>query len=102
MSEKSTIKCITPTCVAHIERYGERQARVYDKEDGAHCENCGAVYKDGVWTKTCVICKKQTDELYGLFVPHRCKDCQEAERIKQTKANNRCLMCRQLYMDCCC
>jgi hypothetical protein len=96
----SVVECPNPKCIEAKRKW--KTHRVYDRGDHAVCESCGGVIRDGVLTKTCAVCKKQTDDLYGLFVPHRCKDCQEAERKKQEASNNRCLMCHQLYMNCCC
>ncbi len=102
MSQKSEVRCETQRCIDTIAQFGENYHGVYEEASGQSCERCGAKRQNGVWSKTCAVCKKQTDELFGLFVPHRCKDCQEAERVKQEASGRRCGMCRQLYMNCCC
>jgi hypothetical protein len=108
MTEKSTVRCVTPRCVATIAKYGENYHMVYDRDgtDGvAHsCEFCGAESVNGAWVSRCKHCGKSVDPgtLVGLFVPHSCPDCQEALRQKQIAEGSVCRRCKSAYLDCCC
>lgn len=100
---KSAVKCETPRCVEAIEKWGAHYHSVHDNTNGTQlCERCGAIRKDGKWTKTCRICNKLVEELRGLFVPSRCIPCDTTLHERETKSGNYCSLCKQLRIDCCC
>lgn len=100
---KSEVRCETQRCIEAIEKYGAHYHSVHEQKNGTQlCARCGAIRKDGVWGKTCEECKQPTDELFGLFVPHRCKACNDKLRDQQQRAGNECTMCHRLRMECCC
>ena len=103
MSEKINIRCTNQKCIELIEKHGEQYHRVYDVDGKIRCIYCGGVMNiKGEFIYICVECKKKTDKLYGLFVPHLCKECIDKKREIAIEKNDRCLMCCQLRMDCCC
>ena len=70
----------------------------------AHCESCGG-YTDGItWKHVCQKCNKevQPGELCGLFVPHLCKECEQAKADSDRRSGNVCRICRQPRSRCCC
>jgi hypothetical protein len=66
------------------------------------CDMCGARVVDGEWKVICRECNKEVDKLYGLFVPHMCKECYDKEKERQIKCGERCSLCGKPYIDCCC
>jgi len=50
----------------------------------------------------CEKCKNPTDKLYGLFVPHLCQECEQAEADSDKRSGNVCGICRQPRSRCCC
>lgn len=105
-----TIFCQNPHCVDYTKRYGNK---VYERKDSnwvpsgyiAKCERCGGNLKeDGTWEYNCVKCKKNVPmgELHGLFVPHLCLECHNAETEDHIRRGSICGMCRQPRNLCCC
>lgn len=79
--------------------------KVHLRNDTYVCEFCGATKKnepDAQWQKVCMRCGSVVDKLIGLFVPHSCLACLEAERQSQIRLGQVCRMCRNPYCDCCC
>lgn len=75
----------------------------YKGDSRVICERCGAVEdSNGKFVKKCQTCLKETDELFGLFVPHLCHECYGDLRVKQIKEGSVCRMCRLPYIDCSC
>ncbi len=66
------------------------------------CERCGAQLINNEWKKICADCKKETDKLFDLFVPHHCKECSEQLHKEAKEKKDYCLLCGVLRMDCCC
>jgi len=66
------------------------------------CDDCGANYIDGTWKKICKECKKETEKLYDLFVPHHCKECSDKLHKQAQDKGDYCSLCGYLRMDCCC
>ena len=96
---KSEIKCTNKDCIKHAEKYG---SRVYEHNGVVRCERCGGVYNGEQFILKCKKCGKETDKLYGLFVPHNCRECQDEARKIAEESNDRCFVCGALRMDCCC
>ena len=115
MGNLSQIRCTTPRCIDSITKYGNQYHRVYDFNTPlnkpkvmptaiAHCESCGG-YTDGTtWKHVCEKCGKdvQSGELCGLFVPHLCRECEQAIADKDKRTGNICLKCRVVRSRCCC
>ena len=110
---KSKIRCATDTCRQSIEKYGEHYHAVVDAvkvmDSGykaiARCELCGGYTSDGKeWEHQCSRCKKhvQPGELRGLFVPHLCKECEQAIADRDIQSGNICTMCGDPRSRCCC
>jgi len=104
--EKHETHCPNPQCADIVASHGEPYHRVYpshDKDYVARCEQCGGrLTHDGKWVYICVTCNKEVDELFGLFVPHNCKECQQNLLDEQRRSGNICGMCRQPRALCCC
>jgi len=78
-------------------------SRVYSYEDGATvCGQCGARLVDGKWIMRCQTCGKEVSELFGLFVPHLCKSCANAEVARDRELGRICGLCGQPRSLCCC
>lgn len=58
--------------------------------------------KKAVSKKVCSRCKKETEKLVGLFVPHLCEPCLEQVRVEQRATGQVCTLCRKPYCDCYC
>lgn len=68
------------------------------------CEYCGAK-RDAVthkWKKHCQKCDKLVTELFGLFVPHLCKECENKATEECRARGDICGMCRQTRNHCTC
>ena len=52
--------------------------------------------------KNCARCNKETERLYGLFVPIYCRECINAIEAGQRATGQVCGMCRQADCYCCC
>jgi len=77
--------------------------KYYPNENWAlRCDGCGAELINGTWTKQCKKCHKNVDELYGMFVPHLCKECMDKALENDRKTGNICSMCRLPRSACCC
>lgn len=103
---KSSILCATPRCIGDIEKYGDHYHSVHDRADHAQCEWCGGKTEDGgqTWAHDCVKCGVSVapGDLLGLFVPHRCKEC-DAKIIAKDRAEGRmCRRCGTVFSYCCC
>lgn len=110
MAKSPNVQCPTPICVQAIEDYGERYHKVVEHADDATrpnycCESCGGISQSGeTWEHKCRTCKADVPpgKLCGLFVPHLCASCEQAETDKAVKSNKICRACRQPFNRCCC
>jgi hypothetical protein len=108
MTEYSKTRCATQRCIDDIKKYGEHYHGVYDgKETDSYeaiCERCGGKLIDGEWVHKCKACGKtvQPGELTGLFVPHKCSECEEKVAKADISRGAVCSMCRKPYSRCCC
>lgn len=109
---KSEIRCATERCASDIAKYGENYHGVHElgsppdfmPEAVAKCERCGGYTNGEDWKHVCQNCGKNVEpgELLGLFVPHRCREC-DAQIVAQERAAGRtCGRCRQVMSYCCC
>ena len=76
------------------------ESRLTVRNNNILCERCGATYSHFI--RLCKKCNTETDKLYGLFVPHLCKECYDKLREEEIKHGYVCSFCRQPYIDCCC
>lgn len=93
-----------PFCTEYTIKYG---SRVHEANYGRYkglpqCAGCGAVLVNSEWIKECVTCGEKVEKLYGLFIPHNCKECQRKEVEADRRAGRVCLRCRRTYGECCC
>lgn len=107
--EKANISCSTPRC-----KELKRQNQVYHilksydfcPQGKFQCIACGGFADETgkTWFHICYLCHKSVEPgaLTGLFVPSRCVDCQRKLEEKDRQANNRCLKCGILRINCCC
>jgi hypothetical protein len=52
--------------------------------------------------RICSKCKSLVNKLYGLMVPHLCKQCYDKMVQYQEQVDYRCSLCKQIYAKCCC
>lgn len=105
--------CPTPCC---RERFGDNPAdhtfmnyNRYGFLPGrpdlhALCDHCGG-HTDGVVSvHDCRDCGKSVapGELVGLFIPSRCKECQQLAVDKQRASGDICGICQSPRLECCC
>lgn len=109
----NNVKCESPKCIQAIEKFGERcysiktmyrPAPSFMPDAIAICERCGGYYNGERWMYQCLKCGKEVrpGELVGLFVPHHCKECEQAITDENRRRGNVCRMCRQPRNQCCC
>lgn len=103
-----------PHCAPTVEKYGENYHRVYARPHGAdprdpdtkwQCEQCGGVRQpDGKWLYKCRKCGTEPEPggLTGLFVPHLCRPCEQAQADRDKATGNVCLKCHTVRSRCCC
>lgn len=112
--ERSEIRCATERCKNEVAQYGEHYHSVYllfiesppsfMPDAIASCQRCGGYTNGTDWKHVCKRCGKGVEQgtLTGLFVPHRCKECQKAVVAEQTASNQRCLRCGKVVANCYC
>lgn len=93
-----------PHCAGTVAKYGELYHRVYSRDGGWLCEQCGGILKDGKWGYQCESCKSEVapGALFGLFVPRKCATCESALAKQERDRGSVCGMCRQPDSRCCC
>jgi hypothetical protein len=95
------IPCPTPSCANFVAKW-KYPHRVSEHNGVLTCENCGGISHDGgkTWKHECRTCKVTVEpgKLVGLFVPHLCVPCENAEAAKSGTCGN----CRQRLNRCCC
>ena len=115
--EKSKIRCQLARCKYSIKAYGENYHSVYPLTAFGHeappkempdavakCSRCGGVTNGEKWIYVCVVCGKEVPpgELYGFFVPHKCRECDQRIVAEEKKAGKICPKCHNTYSYCCC
>jgi hypothetical protein len=105
MPEKCDVYC--PHCADYVEKYGDRYHLVYAAGWGRYigkprCSRHGCVYVDGEWFFVCRDCGKRVDGLYGLMIPHLCKECYDAICAEQRRLGQVCSTCRNVIAACYC
>jgi len=109
---KSKIRCTTEKCIEAVEKYGENYHGVHVVDNPpdfmpdaiAKCERCGGFTNGTEWKHVCKICDVNVEpgKLTGLFVPHRCGDC-DKKIVAEEKAKGKiCRLCNEVYSRCCC
>jgi len=70
----------------------------------ARCECCGAYWTGSEWIYRCLTCKKDVrpDELYGMWVKHSCKECEDKDIADQKARGAVCRTCRRVFSYCYC
>lgn len=98
----------------NIQEHGEHYHRVYDAAGRRHahiveplvalCEQCGGYQTESGWVHRCLECGQAVEpgKLRGMFVPHKCPECEQAEADKDRARGNVCLRCRDVRSRCCC
>lgn len=68
------------------------------------CVKCGSYTNGKEWKSVCTICNVDVPEgkLVGLFVPHRCGDCNERIIKEEQEKGKVCRMCNKVYSRCYC
>jgi DNA-directed RNA polymerase subunit RPC12/RpoP len=80
--------------------------KVYPKPDEPHkglprCGHCGAVEIDeGMFVYECEKCGSRGIRLYGLMIPHLCKECLDALVERQRAQGYVCNRCGQPFILC--
>ena len=69
---------------------------------GDRCERCGFRLVEGTWKGVCVTCGREVEKLYGLFVPHLCEVCEQAQVATERRTGRVCGGCRNVYLYCAC
>jgi hypothetical protein len=112
MPDKHSERCTTPSCVAKIAQSGEDYHSVYPASVTmlevpgavAQCQSCGGYWDGSSWIHRCGICKATVGagELVGLFVSHRCLDCDRKVIEQERTQEEHCGQCRSVISCCCC
>lgn len=105
MEIKAGDQCQTQKCLDHLESYPGSDFCIYhERGDHLLCSGCGGKFINGKIKHTCRECGKEVEpgKLYGLFVPHKCKECQTRREEADIRSNNRCLKCGVIRINCCC
>lgn len=105
-------RCETPECKSSIEKYGAHYRSVHsvDKvpahmpDATAKCERCGGYSNGAEWKHACVKCGAAVAAggLVGLFVPSRCKACDDVIVAQERASGRVCGRCRDVMSRCCC
>jgi DNA-directed RNA polymerase subunit RPC12/RpoP len=109
---KIDLRCATPECIDAIAKYGEHYHSVHSKDSApqhvpdatAVCERCGGYHNGTEWKHVCKVCNKEVEpgQLRGLFVPHRCAECDAKVVAQQQTSGNVCRSCNTVRSYCCC
>lgn len=109
---KIDLRCATAKCADAIAKYGEHYHGVHGvttppaqvPDATAMCERCGGYHNGTEWRHVCKVCKADVEPgaLFGFFVPHRCKACDEAVVAQQKASGNICRRCNTVSAYCCC
>lgn len=114
---KSDIRCQNQSCKDSIAAWGENHHGVHVVDyDVPHlknvttnkiiamCERCGGHFDGENWFYVCKSCGKQVEpgNLMGLFVPHRCQDCDTKLVEEQKRNGDYCHNCKSVIAYCCC
>lgn len=107
-------ECPNPKCIADHKRWPPGNhihvPEVHESSSGhipgaiARCGNCGGYWDGQKWIHRCLKCKKDVgpDDLRGMWVPHSCEPCENADIAAQKARGDICSRCRRVRSYCYC
>lgn len=115
-SEPALPACPNPKCVELRQRYPKCNSELIHVQPthtcrSAHipgsivrCGNCGGYWDGQRWIYRCLKCHKDVgpDDLRGMWVPHSCEPCENADIAAQKARGAICQRCQNVFSYCYC
>lgn len=104
-------ECPNPKCIADHKEYPKgghihvpEVHEFHARGSLARCGNCGGYWDGKEWTHQCIKCKKFVgqNDLRGMWVPHSCEPCENADIAAQKARGAICSTCRNVMSYCYC